>query len=155
MDEQGKEDEEDVDEQGKDGEEDADRGAEQGKVDQDYEDLFRKQKASWSAIPDHEALRMIIKNQSFLRKQDQIPPHKFSPFILEFTTNMITLQRSTMLAIQNILKSHQEIYSGLMMFQTSKYTGLEFLDSSERKKKNWLSIAIKNYTERVIGKNLK
>ena len=116
VDEQGKEDEKDVDEQGKDGEEDADRGAEQGKVDQDYEDLFRKQKASWSAIPDHEALRMIIKNQSFLRKQDQIPPHKFSPFILEFTTNMITLQRSTMLAIQNILKSHQEVSTGLMMF---------------------------------------
>ena len=130
MDEQGKDGEEDVDEQGKDG---ADRGVEQGKVDEDYEDLFRKQNASWSAIPDHEALRMIIKNQSFLRKEDRISPLKFAPFMLEF--NMITLHRSTMLAIQNILKSHQEISTGLMMFQTSKYTGLEFLDSTERKKK--------------------
>ena len=75
--------------------------------------------------------------------------------MIEFSTNMLTLQRSTMAAIQGNIKSHQEISTGLMMSLFSKFTGLEFIDSTERKKKNWLSIAIKNYTERVIGKNLK
>ena len=122
-----------------------------------YEDLFMKQNedSNRKHIPDHEMLRMLIKNQTYLRREDRIPPSKFSPFMNEFSSHMLTLQRSTMAAIQGNIKSHQEISTGLMMCLFSKYTGLEFLDSTERKKKNWLSIAIKNYTERVIGKNLK
>ena len=137
----------------RDGEEEMDRdGHEEG-----YEDLFLKQNedSNRKAIPDHEMLRMLIKNQTYLRREDRISPSRFSPFMVEFSTHMLTLQRSTMAAIQGNIKSHQEISAGLMMCLFSKFTGLEFLDSTERKKKNWLSIAIKNFTERVIGKNLK
>ena len=126
-------------------------------VGKDYEDIFKKQNEDVNRlpIPDHESLRMMIKNQTYLRKEDRITASKFSPFMVEFSSNMMILQRSTMVAIQGLLKQHQEISSGLMMSIFAKYTGLEFIDESERKKKNWLNLAIKNFSERVIGKNIK
>ena len=126
-------------------------------VGKDYEDIFKKQNEDVNRlpIPDHESLRMMIKNQTYLRKEDRISASKFSPFMVEWSSNMMILQRSTMVAIQGLLKQHQEISSGLMMSIFSKYTGLEFIDESERKKKNWLNLAIKNFSERVIGKNIK
>ena len=126
-------------------------------VGKDYEDIFKKQNEDVNRlpIPDHQSLRMMIKNQTYLRKEDRITASKFSPFMVEWSSNMMILQRSTMVAIQGLLKQHQEISSGLMMSIFSKYTGLEFIDESERKKKNWLNLAIKNFSERVIGKNIK
>ena len=126
-------------------------------VGKDYEDIFKKQNEDVNRlpIPDHQSLRMMIKNQTYLRKEDRITASKFSPFMVEWSSNMMILQRSTMVAIQGLLKQHQEISSGLMMYIFSKYTGIEFIDESERKKKNWLNLAIKNFSERVIGKNIK
>ena len=145
-------------EPGRDGGEDVQRdGGEdvEDNSEESYEEVFKKIVDSSKIIPDHEALRLIIKNQTVLREEDRIPPSKFSPFMLEFTTNQLTLQRSTMNAVQSILKSHQEISNGLLMSQFSKFTGLSFLDSAERKKKNWLALGIRNFTQRVIGKNFK
>ena len=124
---------------------------------EDYADIFMKQNedSNRKAIPDHEALRLLIRNQTYLRREDRIPPSKFSPFMIEFSSHMLTLQRSTMAAIEGNIKSHKELSTGLMMCLFSKFTGLEFLDSTERKKKNWLNIGIKNFTERVLGKSLK
>ena len=143
----GREEEEDV---GREEEDEQDVG-------KDYEDIFKKQNEDVNRlpIPDHQSLRMMIKNQTYLRKEDRITASKFSPFMVEWSSNMMILQRSTMVAIQGLLKQHQEISSGLMMSIFSKYTGLEFIDESERKKKNWLNLAIKNFSERVIGKNIK
>ena len=151
----GREEEEDV---GREEEEDVGREEEDEQdVGKDYEDIFKKQNEDVNRlpIPDHESLRMMIKNQTYLRKEDRISASKFSPFMVEWSSNMMILQRSTMVAIQGLLKQHQEISSGLMMSIFSKYTGLEFIDESERKKKNWLNLAIKNFSERVIGKNIK
>ena len=145
-------------EPGRDGGEDVQRdGGEdvEDNSEESYEEVFKKIVDSSKIIPDHEALRLIIKNQTVLREEDRIPASKFSPFMLEFTTNQLTLQRSTMNAVQSILKSHQEISNGLLMSQFSKFTGLSFLDSAERKKKNWLALGIRNFTQRVIGKNFK
>ena len=143
----GREEEEDV---GREEEDEQDVG-------KDYEDIFKKQNEDVNRlpIPDHQSLRMMIKNQTYLRKEDRITASKFSPFMVEWSSNMMILQRSTMVAIQGLLKQHQEISSGLMMYIFSKYTGIEFIDESERKKKNWLNLAIKNFSERVIGKNIK
>ena len=145
-------------EPGRDGGEDVQRdGGEdvEDNSEESYEEVFKKIVDSSEIIPDHQALRLIIKNQTVLREEDRIPASKFSPFMLEFTTNQLTLQRSTMNAVQSILKSHQEISNGLLMSQFSKFTGLSFLDSAERKKKNWLALGIRNFTQRVIGKNFK
>ena len=151
----GREEEEDV---GREEEEDVGREEEDEQdVGKDYEDIFKKQNEDVNRlpIPDHQSLRMMIKNQTYLRKEDRITASKFSPFMVEWSSNMMILQRSTMVAIQGLLKQHQEISSGLMMYIFSKYTGIEFIDESERKKKNWLNLAIKNFSERVIGKNIK
>ena len=151
----GREEEEDV---GREEEEDVGREEEDEQdVGKDYEDIFKKQNEDVNRlpIPDHQSLRMMIKNQTYLRKEDRITASKFSPFMVEWSSNMMILQRSTMVAIQGLLKQHQEISSGLMMSIFSKYTGIEFIDESERKKKNWLNLAIKNFSERVIGKNIK
>ena len=116
----------------------------------DYSELFVEDDSF--TVNGLEALRRSLKFQTYLRPEDRLDPIKFGSFILEFSEKMKAVNVFRMEAHKSIDKEYNCIFNALLASHFSKWTGIQFCDESERKKKNVLDIIIKNFDTRILGK---
>ena len=116
----------------------------------DYSELFVEDDSF--TVNGLEALRRSLKFQTYLRPQDRLDPIKFGSFILEFSEKIKALNVFRMEAHKSIDKEYSCLFNALLASHFSKWTGIQFCDESERKKKNVLDIIIKNFDTRILGK---
>ena len=116
-----------------------------------YEELFDLDSNDKMSNKDHETIRKSLKTQTFLSKADRLPSEHFAPFMREFSSEMFFLQKATNEAIREIYKNHNMLFQATVRSAFSKWTGMNFLTPSERKKPNHIQVGNKNFAEKILG----
>ena len=116
-----------------------------------YEELFDLDSNDKMSNKDHETIRKSLKTQTFLSKADRLPSERFAPFMREFSSEMFFLQKATNEAIREIYKNHNMLFQATVRSAFSKWTGMNFLTPSERKKPNHIQVGNKNFAEKILG----
>ena len=116
-----------------------------------YEELFDLDSNDKMNNKDHESIRKSLKTQTFLSKSDRLPSERFAPFMREFSSDMFFLQKATNEAIKEIYKNHNLLFQATVRSAFSKWTGMNFLTPTERKKSNHIQVGNKNFAEKILG----